>query len=974
MADLADSTELPTAMAEEGYDEDYDGQYEEGYDDYDAEDIDAEAEAMAFRLQEQLRADIARAQLEAAAAAAQAVPLPAHNTVPLEQSSAFLERKGVPATSTDGAAAAKRRRHDAAIVTMKGILSLASGNPFIHATLSGYNVSGSNNANIVDVFSQCISAGTVSPKVARSLGEALLSLAKSEALFASLRNSDAPVIQLDKGKRKREGSHEVAESPAPKRVAFDQPDLRHLISEAVRTIMRVLAPDSSAPGHHALNGALISSIHVQLHQVFLFAVTSSPRGGQRTAALQELAGLIQMIGVLSSTPIGSHGASPAPAPSTTWSNPYNAPAAPPSSDLGAAVYPCLMPTCTKIFHRLYSLRAHQRLHTLVDRPFRCAHCPASFVRNHDLKRHEKLHERRAWRCSGCGKVFSRRDAIKRHKDSRGRAGGRDGGVEPGIGESTCAYAEIEEVEVEKAVGDEEASRRTKLWNEIVATQLAGALHAAASPADRDAGPPEEGEVDPGVVAEAQTIVLQLHGLLKVYVARGLGHPPPVPGRQLPPPVSHSNQTTLASVIAQSQQFQFQSSPPIAVGPSTAPSTSTMNPVDQGQSTSDAPQSSLSSLPLSEEQTRQLEQAIAQAALAAQAQAEKEAALEERDEGSDFEEGGEEEDASLLFGLFMAQLRHQESIMWMVRVFPHALSIDFRPAVARLSAPRALAGHRTEVGVAAYPTSVSSTSVAPHLLILVLRVAATRRDGSSIREACPNGMIGKIGAAIKQMDSTSSIWCTQSRRGCWFHTTSSSGKNDLVQAREELAGRSRCPLFPLLAKLFLQLAVLQPGVDGDGRQQRCHVHDARQDAYASLRRVPGSALGQPGAAPEVTEEDARCSEETAGVAGVTHDRVRTVGDQGVLLANGCLEGKELAEVPEAAYANHAAGDFEHESDEEWGREADGSWRCAGSERQEGENATGKHAWVATREDGRAFAYCQHPDGKLSGSKLFFRAAG
>ncbi|KZT05100.1 uncharacterized protein LAESUDRAFT_760549 [Laetiporus sulphureus 93-53] len=65
---------------------------------------------------------------------------------------------------------------------------------------------------------------------------------------------------------------------------------------------------------------------------------------------------------------------------------------------------------------------------------------------------------------------------------------------------------------------------------------------------------------------------------------------------------------------------------------------------QGHSTSDAPPSSLTSLSLLKEQTRLLEQAIAQAALAAQAQAEKEAALEKKDEGSDFEEEEEEEEA------------------------------------------------------------------------------------------------------------------------------------------------------------------------------------------------------------------------------------------------------------------------------------------------------------------------------------------
>ena len=100
-------------------------------------------------------------------------------------------------------------------------------------------------------------------------------------------------------------------------------------------------------------------------------------------------------------------------------------------------------------------------------------CPASFVRNHDLKRHMLLHDKKAWRCAGCNKIFSRRDAIKRHKDARGRALGGKGG-RPGDADAVdtaCAFAEIEEVEVDKTEGEEEISRRAKLWNGIAASSV-----------------------------------------------------------------------------------------------------------------------------------------------------------------------------------------------------------------------------------------------------------------------------------------------------------------------------------------------------------------------------------------------------------------------------------------------------------------------------------------------------------------------
>ncbi|CAG8450831.1 13531_t:CDS:2 [Ambispora gerdemannii] len=40
----------------------------------------------------------------------------------------------------------------------------------------------------------------------------------------------------------------------------------------------------------------------------------------------------------------------------------------------------------------------------------------AFSRNHDLKRHMKIHlNAKPFKCLGCSKLFSRLDAIKRHK-------------------------------------------------------------------------------------------------------------------------------------------------------------------------------------------------------------------------------------------------------------------------------------------------------------------------------------------------------------------------------------------------------------------------------------------------------------------------------------------------------------------------------------------------------------------------------
>lgn len=63
---------------------------------------------------------------------------------------------------------------------------------------------------------------------------------------------------------------------------------------------------------------------------------------------------------------------------------------------------------------------------LTDRPFKCDECVQSFNRNHDLKRHKRIHlSVKPFGCDKCGKTFSRKDALRRHwlvKGCRGEEG------------------------------------------------------------------------------------------------------------------------------------------------------------------------------------------------------------------------------------------------------------------------------------------------------------------------------------------------------------------------------------------------------------------------------------------------------------------------------------------------------------------------------------------------------------------------
>jgi Zinc finger, C2H2 type len=604
---------------------------EEDEDEEEEEDADAEAEEIARRLNDQLWAEINKAQAEAAATSSKGTA--AISDAPIS-SSASEEADAFCHVLPD------KRVHEA-LKTMRIILKDIANDPLARSTLSATLIPGPG-VSVLDAFDSAVSSNAIPKEIAKPLSHILVSLARSDVLFSSLRHSEESSIQLQLGKGKRQrddGENDAMNDDAapppskrhsrlPVRAAVPPPLPMHCalhtqLDAAGREIISALTSPASPPTGPP-PPPLIASIQFPLHQVFLFAMTAA---GPARNMLQEVGGLIQALGVLTGIPIGGPSTSANGTNSTAWGHP------------GTSVHPCSFLGCGKTFARLYSLRAHTTRVHAAERPFRCTRCPAAFARNHDLKRHERLHEYKAWQCTGCAKAFSRRDALTRHRNA---AAARH---------STCATADVAEIDVPKdgagaSAAVEDEMRRTRMWYGVsdVAPGATGIIL-------------EEGELPRSVLAAAHEAVARLHIVLQACVARALGRGSGGPAVASNMPLEHTatataaisavvdtdttgGQVTLASALARAQA---QLSP--ATGPNSTDTTPAGAVADAGGMVPSINARGSSLYGLSPEQTLMLERAIASAASAAQLQAEAEAALEEEEEAvegepSEGEGGGE----------------------------------------------------------------------------------------------------------------------------------------------------------------------------------------------------------------------------------------------------------------------------------------------------------------------------------------------
>ncbi|KAJ1655052.1 hypothetical protein IWQ61_005127 [Dispira simplex] len=119
--------------------------------------------------------------------------------------------------------------------------------------------------------------------------------------------------------------------------------------------------------------------------------------------------------------MGNPGMSPVPGGSSlafgnhTMHSPMMLGGAGPMSPVMSPHPPKLSSMANSFRYTPYSLGFPYHVQYVPTRPYKCPTCNQSFSRNHDLKRHIKIHSGiKPHQCQRCGKRFGRSDALKRH--------------------------------------------------------------------------------------------------------------------------------------------------------------------------------------------------------------------------------------------------------------------------------------------------------------------------------------------------------------------------------------------------------------------------------------------------------------------------------------------------------------------------------------------------------------------------------
>ncbi|KAF7305807.1 hypothetical protein HMN09_00734600 [Mycena chlorophos] len=353
------SAEPPVENGDAAYDEgeeEWDG--EDGDYDDEEDDIEEHAAEIARRIEAQLMAD-----LEAGNAGVE----PSAELAAQTECSAAASNPAPPPSSLEPLHLSTKEEA-ATVHTVRTILALLEHDTVAKGAFSVTPVA--EQGTLLEILQRISSTGRIPTGTALAVSHAVVTMAKSETLFSSLRQSEAPTTLL---KRKRE-SAAADDEPVNKRSHLNPHPIHAELATAVRVISYTL------PAGRALEPSLVLSVKHHILGVFRFAqsIVASQLVQQTRDALTEVGGFLQVIGVLNGIA-------------------FDQPLADPTRD--TTLHPCLAEGCkgNRFFVRHLGLRGHEQGYH--KKPAGTTHA--------------------VFKCEGCEKAFPNRDVAQTHRDTAG---------------------------------------------------------------------------------------------------------------------------------------------------------------------------------------------------------------------------------------------------------------------------------------------------------------------------------------------------------------------------------------------------------------------------------------------------------------------------------------------------------------------------------------------------------------------------
>lgn len=265
---------------------------------------------------------------------------------------------------------------DPIVPVMRHLLSIASNEPRLHSVLANTRIAEAAQHSMLDMLSEYINIGHLTPPHAIALSRTLLSL-----LDTPLLEELEPTTVI--GKRKRDQHREHPPLPPPYHPLANTTESR--IRAATDTVYREILTKLE-PGQH---GQLSPEFKPQLGQIYQFATTYADAAEPSSSViLREISKLIKDTDILDRSQL----------------------AYPPivDEDTSTAVFPCYRHPCSKLFASTSTLTAHTRTHALPTADSKTKLTP-------------KVTITLQYQCDACKNLFPGRDALRKHQDTAGPA-------------------------------------------------------------------------------------------------------------------------------------------------------------------------------------------------------------------------------------------------------------------------------------------------------------------------------------------------------------------------------------------------------------------------------------------------------------------------------------------------------------------------------------------------------------------------